>query len=72
MTAPQPPELPDELAAWRDEEDREIRYQAALRRYAEAVEQEKKERAEEAEREWERIRVPIGIMYRDPRDLQGL
>ena len=42
-----------------------------LRQYGAELFEDKRRQEEEREREWRRDRIPVGIIWRDPRDMQG-
>ncbi len=66
------PELPEELAASRDVEWNPAEERARLREYGDRLREQAERRRAADEAEWRRNRIPVGIIWRDPRDLQGL
>lgn len=65
------PELPEELVDSRDVEEADFRTRAQLREYGETLFEEQRQLRAAQEEEWRRIRIPVGIVWRDPRDMMG-
>jgi hypothetical protein len=66
------PEIPPELQEAQKVEEEAFEERDRLRRYGDALRQEADRKKEEEAAEWRRIRIPVGILYRHPQDLQGL
>ena len=66
------PQMPEELTVSRKAELIPLTERAKLREYGETLREEAERHRAADEAEWRRIRVPVGIIWRDPRDLQGL
>ncbi len=66
--------LPEPPAALLDSEAyhlARLQEQDKLREYGAELTEDKRRQEAEREREWRRDRIPVGIIWRDPRDIQG-
>jgi hypothetical protein len=68
LTFPKPP---DELLDSEAYELARLRERDRLRQYGDSLFEAKRQRIEAQEEEFRRIRIPVGIIWRDPRDMQG-
>ncbi len=65
------PEPPAELLDSEAYELARLRERDRLRQYGDSLFEAKRQRIEAQEEEFRRIRIPVGIIWRDPRDMQG-